>query len=740
MALDLKNGESVIMDGAVYKLMHRALSGDLCFQDWETGNVRQISEQDLLKKYMAGQTTLWVPSALQPKNGARIKPDAALDWERKNLQLDIGSLTREQREQVDRWKAYVEAIMKEGTPARRAETWPALIDATARAISDPKGAPSWQTVSRWLRRYIASRCDIRSLISGDASKGRRRAERSDPAEQKLLSETLGLWLTEAQPTKQWVYNQVELAYANARATVIGATQWKMPCRATVYRMLDDIDLFERVRRREGKRAAAYLFNTVRPGRPPEFRLEVVEIDHTRADVWVMDDDTQYLLGRPWLTIAIDRYTRMIVGVYIGFESPSAHSVMQCIRNMILPKLDMLEKIQVQGPWNPYGVPVTVMVDNGQDFISDAVRNALAALGITIAQQPANRPEYKGIVERVMRTIKQSGLTWMPGKVRILPQKSRGYDPRKFACIGLNDFRKCFFQWLIFDYTNSTHSGIMDIPGKRWAQQVEQHPVFIPNHVNDLEAVLGLRVVGIIGRRGLRFRNLFYQSPELTRIRRDPRLSNKVQFTVDPGNLGLIRVTHPGSQSIFKVPAAIMKYADGLTLYQHDLIRTFILKANKSYENQAELLEGRRLLHEASLALLKDGKTKNRSRVTRGSGIGVTQPQSDMEKIVAQSDDDPTLEKIIAADKQEEAGPTDPDAVTVNGGAGQESAPGSARPAAKKARRPAKPKKLKKKPHRPVRQSELEEPPSFDQRSDDQVEKFEIDERLPGRRYGPHDSK
>jgi hypothetical protein len=157
MTLAIKIGDSVVLDGAKYRMLHRSLSGELCFQDCENGNVRQISEDTLLEKYMFGQAALWVRTDPQIKG-----------WEEKNLRLDFGSLPPEQQREARRCKAYVDAIMEAGRPIRRAETWPTLIDVTARALADPK-KPSWQTVSRWLRRYLANRCDIRSLLSGNAA-------------------------------------------------------------------------------------------------------------------------------------------------------------------------------------------------------------------------------------------------------------------------------------------------------------------------------------------------------------------------------------------------------------------------------------------------------------------------------------------------------------------------------------------------------------------------------------------
>lgn len=758
MALAIEAGESVLIDGAVYRALSRAGSGDLRFQDFENGNLLQISEEQLQEKYLEGNATFGALGVLQLKKRLEAgsledeESEARKDWQNRNLLVDFASLRPEQQAEARRAKAYIDAIIVKGRPAKRAVTWPPIIDVAAREIADSR-KPSWQTVSRWLRRYLANRCDLRSLLSGNSSKGRRRTARS-VEEREVLEGALQLWLTEQQPTKQWVYDQVKAAYLKARRDKVNATKWKLPCRATVFRMLNDIDEHEKVRRREGKRAADYLFDTVGPGKPATFRLEVVEIDHTRADVWVIDHVSGYLLGRPWITIAIDRFTRMIVGVYIGFEPPSTHSVMQCIHNMINPKLKMLKEMGVQGPWNPFGAPVTVMVDNAQEFLSDSVRSTLAELNITIAQQPVNRPEFKGIVERAMRTIKEKGLTWMPGKVRTFAKDSHGYDPEKSACISLDEFRKYFFLWLIFEYTNTTHSGIMDVPGRRWEEEVARRPVWIPNHVNDLAAVLGLRKRGIISRRGIRFRNLFYQSPELTRIRMSPKYENEVQYTVDPGNLGSIRVIHPAGHRTVAVPAVIPEYANGLTLAQHNFIRAFLLKRNQSYENRKELVEGRQMLQELSLDMLKKNRTKNRSRLARAAGIGVTQSkgetqprseeqpklltqsQGEMKRMLIESDRDVSFQHIVNSDFKEEESPTNPDLDQAS----------NARPRKRKSvkrQKDASAQSSKAGRARNPKEKTLTlrktEAPAVNPDADDDennIESFPVEERTSGRRPGP----
>jgi putative transposase len=49
----------------------------------------------------------------------------------------------------------------------------------------------------------------------------------------------------------------------------------------------------------------------------------VQIDHTEVDVFLDDDETRNTIDiRPWLTLAIDVFTRMIVGFHLSMDKPS----------------------------------------------------------------------------------------------------------------------------------------------------------------------------------------------------------------------------------------------------------------------------------------------------------------------------------------------------------------------------------------------------------------------------------
>jgi putative transposase len=61
-------------------------------------------------------------------------------------------------------------------------------------------------------------------------------------------------------------------------------------------------------------------------------LELIQIDHTRADVMIVDSEYRRSIGRPWLSLSVDLATRSVLGCHFGLEAPSALAVALCIEH------------------------------------------------------------------------------------------------------------------------------------------------------------------------------------------------------------------------------------------------------------------------------------------------------------------------------------------------------------------------------------------------------------------------
>lgn len=73
-------------------------------------------------------------------------------------------------------------------------------------------------------------------------------------------------------------------------------------------------------------------------------LERVQLDHSPVDVIVVDEISREPIGRPSLTLAIDTFTRCIVGMLLSLEAPSATSVGLCLAHMVYSKQGYLLRL------------------------------------------------------------------------------------------------------------------------------------------------------------------------------------------------------------------------------------------------------------------------------------------------------------------------------------------------------------------------------------------------------------
>ena len=246
---------------------------------------------------------------------------------------------------------------------------------------------------------------------------------------------------------------------------------KPPTESTIRRRVNRLMGRVAMRKREGAKKAKYHYEPM-PGHVEATRfLERVEIDHTPMDVFAKSDDALCdYVGRPWLTVAIDVYTRCILGIHIGFEPPSALSVALCLTHAMLPKLPA-EEVGVPLDWPMYGVPKEIVVDNGKDFQSEAFRRGCAEHGIQLSYRPVGSPHYGGAIERLIGTmVGQCHL--LPGTTKNSVKAKGDYNPQKQAALKLSEVRRWFVEQLLGRYHLREHRMLRIPPMVVWQQATQ----------------------------------------------------------------------------------------------------------------------------------------------------------------------------------------------------------------------------------------------------------------------------
>ena len=179
---------------------------------------------------------------------------------------------------------------------------------------------------------------------------------------------------------------------------------KAPSRKAVQARLSARSPKELTKAREGAEAARQRFTPVKPGLRPKAPLAIVQIDHTKVDVQLVDEQSRLVLGRPWLTVLLDVFSRSVVGFHLSLDAPSATGVALAIAQGVLSKTEWPAERGLQLAWPMQGLPGCIHLDNGAEFHSRALKRGCQQHGIRIDYRPPATPRFGGHIERLMGTL------------------------------------------------------------------------------------------------------------------------------------------------------------------------------------------------------------------------------------------------------------------------------------------------------------------------------------------------
>jgi putative transposase len=215
-------------------------------------------------------------------------------------------------------------------------------------------------------------------------------------------------------------------------------------------------------KRNGRKVAEQSYSPIDGSFPgSDWPFAVIQIDHTPLDIILVDDVYRKPIGKPWITLAIDVFSRMVAGFYVWFDPPGALSAGQCLANAILPKEAWLAKHNIKGDWPCWGIPGKLHIDNAKEFRGNMLQRACQEYGIDIEWRPVSRPHYGGHIERLLGTFAQEIHT-LPGTTFSNVQERGDYDSEGKAVFTLTEFEEWLVTFIVNIYHKCKHSGI-DMP-------------------------------------------------------------------------------------------------------------------------------------------------------------------------------------------------------------------------------------------------------------------------------------
>ncbi|HIF9250979.1 TPA: TnsA endonuclease N-terminal domain-containing protein [Photobacterium damselae] len=490
-------------------------------------------------------------------------------------------------------------------------------------------APKWRTLANWWRVYSSSEYDIHSLIPKTERSGNRNLKVD--GDSTVFEKAVARYLRPERPSIATVYQYYIDEIFLYNQTLDEKNKIKSLSYKGFYNRVKKLPQYDVMVSRYGKHLADMKFNSISGHFPAKRVLEKVEIDHTPLDLILLDDELNIPLGRPYLTLLIDQFSRSIVGFHLGFQDPSFSSVRKALLNAIRSKDYIAERFpSIKKPWYCEGKMECLVVDNGAEFWSRSLEQSCLELGIHIQYNPVRKPWLKPLVERIFRTINSQLIMTIPGKTFSNIMEREGYDSKKDAIMRFSTFNALLHTWIIDVYHYEADSRSKLIPAIKWQEGIKQiQPLrYSAQDEKKLSIILGLMEKRKHKRGGISIHNLRYDSNELADYRRTNPSDCDVLVKTDPDDISFIYVYLKQQSTYLKVPCIDpVGYTKGLSLLQHQinirLHRNYISNSldlehlvkvrsniNELIEKEIEDIQNRG----------KQQKTKGMSRLAKHAGL------------------------------------------------------------------------------------------------------------------------
>lgn len=561
-----EKGVPILIDRISY-VMKRKIDGELWqVEEGKTGRIKELKIRELQKLYQNGALVFADDSSLSPLSA---------DYQSKQRQEIVHILETDggEWELAKEARQYVLAV-------KDLPTTEIIMVEAIRAVWDRLGGagrpPHWTTVSRWKQKYRTSGNDIFGLKAKHHLKGNRC--RQYPKEVlRFVDDSIELiYMAKERGTIEDALNHAIVAVERENKQRPSSMQLPVPTRRLVTSAINSIPAFDKHAARYSHSAAIKKFRAVLYRNISSRPLECAEMDHTRLDLFVVDDETGIPWGRPWLTICIDSYTRCILGIYIGFEPPSFLTVARCLKQAFMPKVDLHEIYpDIDNTWDSHGVMERLIVDNGVEFHSDSLDKVCFSLGIDLQFTPRKTPWWKGKIERFNGTLNRAVAHGNPGTTFANFFEKDDYNPVEHAVISLRALKTVVNKWIVDVYHQRPHRSLDKVPPAiKWTSSIAIEDIKLPDDPSRVDAIMGKVERRVLTHKGIEYEGLLYNCSELTELRRKLGEKLDVELRVDGGDLGHIHVIAPDKSTIIRVPCLDFDYANGITSWQHKLFKRY----------------------------------------------------------------------------------------------------------------------------------------------------------------------
>lgn len=190
-------------------------------------------------------------------------------------------------------------------------------------------------------------------------------------------------------------------------------------------------------------------------------FQYVHIDHTQLDVLLVAGESRKVLGKAWLTLALDAESRHILGYYLSFDPPSYCSCMMVLRDVV--------RRYGQMPW-------MLVLDNGKEFHSRALSHLCERHGCSIRFRPAGKPRYGSVMERIFGTTNSQFIHLLEGNTQLMKNPrsvTKSVLPENFAAWTMPQLHGALDYFFFEIYAKNEHPAHGEAPLEHFQRRLNE---------------------------------------------------------------------------------------------------------------------------------------------------------------------------------------------------------------------------------------------------------------------------
>lgn len=277
-----------------------------------------------------------------------------------------------------------------------------------------------------------------------------------------------------------------------------------------------------------------------------------EIDATVGDIYLVSRyNRDWIIGRPVIYFVIDRFSRMIVGMYVGLEGPSWAGSMMALANCASNKKLFCQDYGIEieeEDWPVNALPEILLADRGEIEGSN-IETLINVFGIKVQNTPPFSGQCKPIIEANFRVVNLRTKPLMPGVINSDFRERGDRDYRLDAKLDIYQFTQIIIKSVL--YHNNHHylenyireemmieDYIEAIPIKLWRWGIENRSGklrYVPENIVNLN--LMPTGTATVTSQGIRFNGMLYTSQKSMKQKWFEQARNKgtwkVSISYDP---------------------------------------------------------------------------------------------------------------------------------------------------------------------------------------------------------------